>query len=252
LSIDKSIINITRTHTTTGNNFSSSMMRFLITILVSVVVSLSLAYYLDERTTVSLLQPHIDAVVVGSRGLFHFQSSVFPHQRVITTTATQPSFVIVLPDPKLDRVIPHSIVHRGLWEPHLTTLFHSVLEGRCEVEQATTTSHDATAGANTANAAERRSRTRRALTLDIGANSGYYGLYFAALGCRVIAVEPQLRLTRLVRQSVVLNDFEDRFDVVQAIASDNVVYERKEQQFVGLGNEVSKRENEMQLIITLP
>lgn len=51
--------------------------------------------------------------------------------------------------------------------------------------------------------------------IDIGANHGYYSLFFASNGCKVIAIEPQERLCKLIMKSAKANDF--KIDVRQCV-----------------------------------
>lgn len=49
--------------------------------------------------------------------------------------------------------------------------------------------------------------------IDLGANMGYYTMFLANHGCKVIAVEPQPKLARLIEASAKLNNFKVRVDV---------------------------------------
>lgn len=52
--------------------------------------------------------------------------------------------------------------------------------------------------------------------VDVGANVGYYTLFAASLGCRVVAYEPQSGLAERVHAAVTLNDWTESVNVVNA------------------------------------
>ena len=58
------------------------------------------------------------------------------------------------------------------------------------------------------------------LVLDVGANLGYYALYAATLGCRVVAWEPIPTFGAFVRASAAINGLAHRVEVRRAVASD--------------------------------
>jgi FkbM family methyltransferase len=57
--------------------------------------------------------------------------------------------------------------------------------------------------------------------LDIGANHGYYSLMLAALGCTVVASEPQPKLARLISLSAKHNQYK-RLTVLESAFSDKI------------------------------
>ena len=59
-----------------------------------------------------------------------------------------------------------------------------------------------------------KSSKRKALVVDVGANQGLFALFGAKMGADVIAVEPQLRLCRLINWSVLQNGFSIGREVV--------------------------------------
>ena len=58
------------------------------------------------------------------------------------------------------------------------------------------------------------------LVLDVGANLGYYSLFAAALGCRVIAWEPVPRFRAFLEASAALNNLSHRISVRSTVAAD--------------------------------
>ena len=62
--------------------------------------------------------------------------------------------------------------------------------------------------------------TAGGVVLDVGANLGYYALYAARLGCRVMAWEPIPLFGAFLRASAAINGLSHRIDVRRAVASD--------------------------------
>lgn len=60
------------------------------------------------------------------------------------------------------------------------------------------------------------------IVLDIGANAGYYAFFSAALGHKLITIEPQPHCNQWIRMSVLANGLEDRFQVLQGMAGSNL------------------------------
>jgi len=92
-------------------------------------------------------------------------------------------------------------------EAHVRDFFHTYLKNG--------TLCDASAAA---------SNTSLPVVLDIGANSGFYGLLAAAMGCRVIFFEPQPYCTWMIEQSIVANGWttNKRLSIVRgAVGDDN-------------------------------
>ena len=58
------------------------------------------------------------------------------------------------------------------------------------------------------------------MVLDVGANLGYYALYAAKLGCKVVAWEPVPLFGAFVRASAAMSRLSHRIDVRRAVASD--------------------------------
>jgi len=58
------------------------------------------------------------------------------------------------------------------------------------------------------------------LVIDVGANFGYYSLYAASLGCRVIAWEPVPVFRAFLRIGVALNNLSHRVEVRESVVSD--------------------------------
>lgn len=122
---------------------------------------------------------------------FHFQALAFPPRRfrlpaggsapfdrVIVEARTDPPFLVVIPDPTLDRVVSWHIAKVGVWDPLLTERIRQVLRPPPASDE---------------------------LVIDVGANVGWFGLLAASRNYTVAAFEPQERLVSLLRASALIN-----------------------------------------------
>ncbi|GIL71153.1 hypothetical protein Vretifemale_1767 [Volvox reticuliferus] len=57
------------------------------------------------------------------------------------------------------------------------------------------------------------------LVLDVGSNVGYYSLIAAAFGCKVMAFDGNLEALDYLKMSIIINDFSDRVNVMEALVS---------------------------------
>jgi len=64
---------------------------------------------------------------------------------------------------------------------------------------------------------------RKPLFVDVGANHGYFGLLAAAMGCRVVAFEPQPSCWGRITAAVLLNGFQSYFKLIKQPVSDTKV-----------------------------
>ena len=89
---------------------------------------------------------------------------------------------------------------------------------------------------------------KRRLFLDVGANSGFFGLIALSLGCRAAMVEMEPTLVKRMRRSVNLNHFQDSATVIHRAISNtaNNVVQLKRMQWGGL---TYMREKEYEHII---
>ena len=62
-------------------------------------------------------------------------------------------------------------------------------------------------------------RTMPPFVIDAGANSGFYTLFSASAGARVVSIDPQPQCAHYVRAGAALSGFSDRVSVVNAFAS---------------------------------
>ena len=60
---------------------------------------------------------------------------------------------------------------------------------------------------------------KRRLVLDVGANFGFFAVYAAKLGCRVIAWEPVPRFVAFARWTIAANNVSDLVDLRERVVS---------------------------------
>ena len=104
----------------------------------------------------------------------------------------QPRPLICLHPVGIDRYISHDLRTAGVWEPDTVRTFQRLL----------------------------RASPADVGIIDIGANIGQYSLLAAAMGYRVVAVEPQPGNLRLFRHAVRLGEFETRITILERAVSD--------------------------------
>mmetsp|Transcript_5374 Transcript_5374/g.11801 ORF Transcript_5374/g.11801 Transcript_5374/m.11801 type:complete len:538 (+) Transcript_5374:196-1809(+) len=121
----------------------------------------------------------------------HHDTSVFARP-----TDTTPSFIFPYTDWKKDTDVSQYMHHYGKVEGGIGRVFRSILEDRCI-----------------------RSDGRRGLVLDVGANFGYFSLYAAAMGCRVIAWEPVPKFRAFFEWGIAMNKVGHLIDVRPNIVS---------------------------------
>ncbi|KAJ9505292.1 hypothetical protein QJQ45_029574 [Haematococcus lacustris] len=112
-------------------------------------------------------------------------------------TETEPAMQMMFTDPEVDLDVSAALVRDKVVENGITQVFHQVLEGRC---------FDPATG-------------QRALVLDVGANFGYFAVYAALHGCRVVAWEPVRRFRAFIEQNLQLNRVAHLVEVRGAVAS---------------------------------
>ena len=103
-----------------------------------------------------------------------------------TLTSTTPRFHICVYPRQQDIYISAALTSQGVWEPHITKLYQLALR-----------------------------RFPQAVVIDVGANIGYYSLLAAAMGHRVVAVEPSGENVRRLRRGVRLNAAADKVCVLR-------------------------------------
>ncbi|KAL3144968.1 hypothetical protein ABBQ32_003472 [Trebouxia sp. C0010 RCD-2024] len=121
----------------------------------------------------------------------------FLHSRQIDIfvkeTTSVPSFQMAYTDPAKDVDVSAQMEYGGIVEMGLTQMWSLALKDHC-------IRHDG----------------KRALVLDVGANFGWYSMYAAKLGCRVIAWEPVPQFRAFLMYNRQLNHFEDRIEIRDA------------------------------------
>ncbi|KDD76257.1 hypothetical protein H632_c295p0 [Helicosporidium sp. ATCC 50920] len=106
----------------------------------------------------------------------------------LALTSYPTRFVFGHTDPELDVDVSNQVANQGVFEPHVSKLWHALLNGTCVDRRA---SVEATAPESARRQAlETQEPLRRRLVLDVGGNFGYYAVLAASEGCRVITWEP--------------------------------------------------------------
>lgn len=108
-------------------------------------------------------------------------------------TATQPPFIMVYTDPKDEFGVSRSMDSGRAIEPGFALHWHRLTAAGC-----------ASGG----------------LMLDVGSNFGYYALWAAVMGCRVIAWEPVPTFRAFLKLGAMLNNVSGRIHVRATVASD--------------------------------
>ncbi|GMH44326.1 hypothetical protein BSKO_12260 [Bryopsis sp. KO-2023] len=101
----------------------------------------------------------------------------------VRETVTQPPFLMAYTDYELDNDVSGQMHHVRIVEGGLTALWKEPLERCCKVDPS-----------------------RRGLVLDIGGNFGWYALYAAKMGCRVVTWEPIPHYRDFLTYGVVANN----------------------------------------------
>ncbi len=129
----------------------------------------------------------------SSKGLDHlaatFQTALktFKDLRVIRINAPHPFSMFVAPD---EEKLSNDLVANRFFAQNETVLFHNILQD-CRTDPSAPPK----------------------LVLDAGANLGYFCLFAASYGCRVVCVEPQQHVRSLLELSVAINGFSERVKV---------------------------------------
>ena len=108
-------------------------------------------------------------------------------------TVTQPAFIMPYTDPAQEWGVSHSMEAGRAIEPEHLLYWEKLSNSCC---------------------------ARGGLTIDVGANFGFYSLFSAALGCRSLAWEPVPAFRAFLHIGATLNNVTDRIRVRSAIASD--------------------------------
>ena len=108
-------------------------------------------------------------------------------------TATQPPFIMAFTDPKDEFGVSRSMDTGRAIEPGFALHWHRVTAAGC---------------------------ARGGLMLDVGSNFGYYALWAAVMGCRVIAWEPVPTFRAFLALGAQLNNVSHRIHVRASVASD--------------------------------
>jgi FkbM family methyltransferase len=59
------------------------------------------------------------------------------------------------------------------------------------------------------------------IVLDIGANTGFYGLFAASQGCQVYSFDPQPQCGRIIKQEILVNGFEEHMIYINKFVSND-------------------------------
>ena len=143
-----------------------------------------------------------------------------PRFRVFATrTATDPPFVAVHADPELDVDVSAQLASLGTVERGLTQVWRARLKGACSsssfspppllllssLSSPSKSSPSKSSPLSSSSSSSASPPPPPPLVLDVGANFGYYSLFAAALGCRVVAWEPVPRFRGFFEAALLLN-----------------------------------------------
>ncbi|GIL86305.1 hypothetical protein Vretifemale_14701 [Volvox reticuliferus] len=103
----------------------------------------------------------------------------------------EPRFLFAYTDPHVDLDVSEQIERAGCMELGIVQVFRHVLSERCAPFKAQTAGSAAQGSAP--------------LVVDVGANFGYFAMYAAMLGCRVVAVEPVPRFLAFLHWNMAAN-----------------------------------------------
>ncbi|DBA86663.1 TPA: hypothetical protein ACH3X1_005126 [Trebouxia sp. C0004] len=108
----------------------------------------------------------------------------------VKNTSTVPSFQMAYTDPTKDVDVSGQMEHGGVVEIGLTMMWYQALKDKCIQRDGS-----------------------RALVVDVGGNFGWYSIYAATLGCRVITWEPVPHFRAFLEYNRQLNRLEDLIDI---------------------------------------
>ncbi|GMH44297.1 hypothetical protein BSKO_12231 [Bryopsis sp. KO-2023] len=112
------------------------------------------------------------------------------HDLFVRSTITEPSFLMPYTDFQLDNDVSGQMHRFRIVEGGLTALWKEPLERCCTADP-----------------------NRRGLVLDVGGNFGWYALYAAKLGCRVVTWEPIPHYREFLEYGVVANNLTHMIDI---------------------------------------
>jgi len=115
----------------------------------------------------------------------------------VLPTSTKPSFLMAFTNPAFDVDVSSSMVNGGAVEMGLTQVWYHRLKGQCL-----------------------RGDGSRGLVVDVGGNFGWYSLFAASMGCRVVAWEPVPHFRDFFLYGVALNNFQHLVQVRDKVVSD--------------------------------
>jgi FkbM family methyltransferase len=145
------------------------------------------------------------------------------YNAISRTPAAQFYFLSNVSPPSRGRVMGGNAGYLELRDFSLTNLFYVLLHEACQLESDD--GSDSNSDGNSDGDATSKTvsdtvasftASRRSLVADIGANIGYFGLFSAALGCRVLSLEIQDSLSVLATQSYAINGWLPRVCNVHA------------------------------------
>jgi len=140
----------------------------------------------------------------GAGGETPSSSSSSSFRVFATRTATDPPFVAVHADPELDVDVSAQLASLGTVERGLTQVWRARLKGVCSRPRGSFPPPPPQAPP-LSGLSSSSSPPPPPLVLDVGANFGYYSLFAAALGCRVVAWEPVPRFRSFFDAALLLN-----------------------------------------------
>jgi FkbM family methyltransferase len=117
------------------------------------------------------------------------------HKILLLKTVTTPSFTIVTTTDGEE--ITRILVEMGNFAPSQTVIVYNMLKDRCKLLDK---------------------NGKPPLVVDVGSHVGYFTLFAAAMGCRVIAIEAVPGPFQALTTAVSLNGFSERVTLLQALA----------------------------------
>lgn len=112
-------------------------------------------------------------------------------------TSIRPAFLMPLTNPKFDVDVSASMVNGGAVEMGLSQVWYYRLKDQCIKADGS-----------------------RGLVVDVGGNFGWYSLFAAAMGCRVVAWEPVPQFRDFFKYGIAINRFEHLITVRERVVSD--------------------------------
>jgi FkbM family methyltransferase len=150
---------------------------------VQIWTNAGLHFDLTAHTTAPLLSPPPAPVRSHFASAFQTALKTFKDLRVIRIPTPLPFSIFVAPE---EEGLSRELVANRFLAAKEAVLFHNILQD-CRADPA----------------------APPPLVVDAGANLGYFCLFAAAYGCRVVCVEPQPHVRSLLELSVAINGFDD-------------------------------------------